>query len=167
MHGNTTHSPSLTLNTKMINSGGLCSSGKFSLAGLVIKSWLSIRFGKVMWVFKAVFSGLGTLVEESGQERYWAHAVAGGFAVVLQVGLWVSHVGPEVGVGRELGLVLVGLGTLHGKVEDKSGPPGVQAVKVEVGQGMLIVDVVLPRMMAKAFFWTISICLLWSLVRPE
>ena len=98
---------------------------------MVIKSWLGIRFGKfdvfgkVMWVIKAVFSGLGTFVEESGQERYWAHVVAGGFAVVLQVGLGVSHVGPEGGAGREHGLVLVGLGTLHGKVEGKSGPPGV------------------------------------------
>ena len=86
-----------------------------------------------MWVIKAVFSGLGTLVEESGQERYWAHVVAGGFAVVLQVGLGVSHVGPEVGVGREHGLVLVGLGALHGKVEGNGGPPGVQAIKVEDG----------------------------------
>ena len=117
----------------------MCSSIQFSLACLVIKSWLGIRFGKfdvfgkVMWVIKAVFSGLGTLVEESGQERYWAHVVAGGFAVVLQVGLGVSHVGPEVGAGREHGLVLVGLGALHGKVEGKSGPHGVQAIKVEVG----------------------------------
>ena len=103
---------------------------------MVIKSWLGIRFGKFGGFGKviiAVFSGLGTLVEESGQERYWAHVVAGGFAVVLQVGLGVSHVGPEVGVGREHGLVLVGLGALHGKVEGKGGPPGVQAIKVEVG----------------------------------
>ena len=110
---------------------------------MVIKSWLGIRFGKVICVIKAVFSGLGTLVEESGKERYLAHVVAGGFALVLQVRLGVSHVRPEV--GREHGLVLVGLGALHGKVEDKCGPPGVQAVKVEVGQGMLIVVVVPPQ----------------------
>ena len=42
-----------------------------------------------------------TLVEENGQERDWAHVVAGGFALVLQVGLGISYVGPEVGVGRE------------------------------------------------------------------
>ena len=41
------------------------------------------------------------LVEENGQERDWAHVVAGGFALVLQVGLGISYVGPEVGVGRE------------------------------------------------------------------
>ena len=93
MHVNTTHSPSLTLNT---------------------------------------------FVEESGQERYCAHVVAGGFAVVIQVGLGVSHAGPEVGVDREHGLVLVGLGTLQGKVEGESGPPAVQSFKVELGQGILI-----------------------------
>ena len=96
-----------------------------SILGIGIRFGKFDGFGKVMWVIKAVFSGLGTFVEESGQERYCAHVVAGGFAVVLQVGLGVSHVGHEVGVGREHGLVLVGLGTLHGKVEGKSGPPGV------------------------------------------
>ena len=119
----------------------MCSSREFSLVCLVIKSWLGIRFGKfdvfgkVMWVIKAVFSGLGTFVEESGQERYWAHVVAGGFAVVLQVGLGVSHVGPEVGVGREHVPVLTGLGTLDGKLVGEGLPSQVQSLLIEGEEG--------------------------------
>ena len=96
-------------------------------------------------IIKVDFLGFGVLVKQPGQERDGAHVVAGGVAQVLPVGLWVPHVGPEVRVGGKHGLVLVGLGALHGKVEGKSGPPGVQAVKVEVGQGMLIVVVVPPQ----------------------
>ena len=147
MHVNTTHSPSLTLNTKIMNKVLVCVHQE-NLSGFILRSWLGIRFGKFYGfgkIITVVLSGLGTFVEESGQERYWAHIVARGFTAVLQVGLGVPHVGPEVGVGREHGLVLVGLGALQGKVVGKGGPPGVQAVKVEVGQGMLIAVIAPPQ----------------------
>ena len=94
--------------------------------------------GLVIWFIEAVFLGLGTLVEEPGQARNGALVVAGGVALELHVGLWVPHVGPEVRVGREHGLVLVGLGTLLGKVERESGPPTVQSFKVDIGHGLLL-----------------------------
>ena len=101
--------------------------------------------GLVIWFFEAVFLGLGTLVEKPGQERNGALVVAGGVALELHVWLWVPHVGPEVRVEREHGLVLVGLGTLLGKVERESGPPTVQSFKVDFGHGMLIVGVVAAK----------------------
>ena len=96
-------------------------------------------------IIKVDFLGFGVLVKQPGQERDGAHVVAGGVAQVLPVGLWVPHVGPEVRVGGKHGLVLVGLGTLLGKVQRESGPPTVQSFKVDFGQGKLIAGVLTSK----------------------
>ena len=98
-----------------------------------------------MLVLASLFLGLGVLVEEPGQEGDGAHVVAGGVALVFPVGLWVPHIGPEGWVEGEHGLVLVGLGTLLGKVEGESGPPCVQSFNVDFGQGILIVGVLTSK----------------------
>ena len=77
MHVNTTQTPLLTLNTKIMNKVVVCIHQEI-LSGFFLRSWLGIMLGKFYdfgKIITVVFSGLGTFVEESGQERYWAHIV--------------------------------------------------------------------------------------------